>query len=331
MNLAWRNHVWALLVVFVFVACGPASAEEKIYIVTSLPDLADIATRIGGDLVTVESLAKGIEDPHGVPIKPSFVPKLNRAQVLIIMGLEYEHSWIPALVTESRNSRIIKGNAGYIDVSLKVTPKEVPTDLSRAKGELHPAGNPHFNLDPEGGRLIAQTIAEGLSANFPQHRKKFETNLKDFLVQLDAKILEWEVMARPLKGVKFISYHADFTYFADRFGLEYVGTIEFKPGIEYAAKLDRRRATNTRAQGLGWSKADTLKVVDPAEVDPGNRWRVERKRSTLSRIEDCRAFGGAIYRCKICAHTVAQWHHAASNCKVAHKESSSNQQLAFST
>jgi len=235
MNLAWRNNVWALLFLFMLVACGPASAEEKIYIVTSLPDLADIATRIGGDLVTVESLAKGIEDPHGVPIKPSFVPKLNRAQVLIIMGLEYEHSWIPALVTESRNSRIIKGNAGYIDVSLKVTPKEVPTDLSRAKGELHPAGNPHFNLDPEDGRLIAQTIAEGLSANFPQHRKKFETNLKDFLVQLDAKIREWEVMARPLKGVKFISYHADFTYFADRFGLDYVGTIEFKPGIEPTA------------------------------------------------------------------------------------------------
>ena len=235
MNLSWRNHVWALLFLFMLVACGLASAEEKIYIVTSLPDLADIATRIGGDLVTVESLAKGIEDPHGVPIKPSFVPKLNRAQVLIIMGLEYEHSWIPALVTESRNSRIIKGNAGYIDVSLKVTPKEVPTDLSRAKGELHPAGNPHFNLDPEDGRLIAQTIAEGLSANFPQHRKKFETNLKDFLVQLDAKIREWEVVARPLKGVKFISYHADFTYFADRFGLDYVGTIEFKPGIEPTA------------------------------------------------------------------------------------------------
>jgi zinc/manganese transport system substrate-binding protein len=250
MNLAWRNHVWALLVVFVFVACGPASAEEKIYIVTSLPDLADIATRIGGDLVTVESLAKGIEDPHGVPIKPSFVPKLNRAQVLIVMGLEYEHSWIPALVTESRNSRIIKGNAGYIDVSLKVTPKEVPTDLSRAKGELHPAGNPHFNLDPEGGRLIAQTIAEGLSANFPQHRKKFETNLKDFLVQLDAKILEWEVMARPLKGVKFISYHADFTYFADRFGLDYVGTIEFKPGIEPTAAHLVELMQNMKTRGV---------------------------------------------------------------------------------
>src|SRR5207244_1657090 len=235
MALVWRNRLWGLAFALALFSSSMARAEEKIYVVTTIPDLADIATRIGGDLVTVESLAKVIEDPHGVPIKPSFVPKLNRAQVLIIMGLEYEHSWIPALVTESRNSKIIKGGNGYIDVSLKVTPKEVPTDLSRAKGELHPAGNPHFNLDPEGGRLIAQAIAEGLMLNFPQHRKQFETNLKAFLAQLDVKTREWETMAKPLKGVKFVSYHADFTYFADRFGLEYVGTIEFKPGIEPTA------------------------------------------------------------------------------------------------
>ena len=235
MDQRWRRSLWALILVLVSGLNVTAGAEEKIYVVTTLPDLADITARIGGDLVTVESLAKGIEDPHGIPMKPSFVPKLNRAQVVVLMGLEYEHSWLPGLLFEARNQKILKGQSGYIDVSVRVTPKEVPTDLSRAKGELHPFGNPHFNLDPEDGRLIAQTIAEGLSANFPQHRKKFETNLKDFLVQLDAKIREWEVMARPLKGVKFISYHADFTYFADRFGLDYVGTIEFKPGIEPTA------------------------------------------------------------------------------------------------
>ena len=235
MNQRWRRSLCALILVLVSGLNVTAGAEEKIYVVTTLPDLADITARIGGDLVTVESLAKGIEDPHGIPMKPSFVPKLNRAQVVVLMGLEYEHSWLPGLLFEARNQKILKGQSGYIDVSVRVTPKEVPTDLSRAKGELHPFGNPHFNLDPDDGRLIAQTIAEGLSANFPQHRKKFETNLKDFLVQLDAKIREWEVMARPLKGVKFISYHADFTYFADRFGLDYVGTIEFKPGIEPTA------------------------------------------------------------------------------------------------
>jgi ABC-type Zn uptake system ZnuABC Zn-binding protein ZnuA len=235
MTQQWCSRFCGLILAMAFLVTGAAHAEEKIYVVTTLPDLADIAARIGGDLVTVESLAKGIEDPHGVPIKPSFVPKLNRAQVLIVMGLEFEHSWIPALVTESRNSKIVKGNNGYIDVSVKVTPKEVPTDLSRAKGELHPVGNPHFNLDPESGRLIAQAIAEGLALNFPQLRPTFDVNLKTFLAQLDGKIREWKVMAKPLHGVKFVSYHQDFTYFADRFGMEYVGTIELKPGIEPTA------------------------------------------------------------------------------------------------
>lgn len=235
MTQRWRSRLCGLVLALAFLSAGTVHAEDKIYVVTTLPDLADITARIGGDVVTVESLAKGIEDPHGIPIKPSFLPKLNRAQAVVLMGLEYEHSWLPALLSEARNPKILKGQSGYIDVSVRVTPKEVPTDLSRVKGELHPAGNPHFNLNPEAGRLIAQTIAEGLALNFPQHQKKFESNLKEFLAQLDTKIREWEQMAIPLKGVKFVSYHQDFTYFADRFGLNYVGTIEFKPGIEPTA------------------------------------------------------------------------------------------------
>src|SRR5438552_11309522 len=109
MTLVWRNRLWALAFALALVSCGMARAEEKIYVVTTLPDLADITARIGGDLVTVESLAKGIEDPHGIPIKPSFVPKLNRAQAVVLMGLEYEHSWLPALLAESRNPKILKG------------------------------------------------------------------------------------------------------------------------------------------------------------------------------------------------------------------------------
>src|SRR5207245_10046522 len=149
MTLVWRNRLWGLAFALALFSSSMARAEEKIYVVTTLPDLADIAARVGGDLITVESLAKGIEDPHGVPIKPSFVPKLNRAQVSVVMGLEYEHSWIPALVSEARNPKILKGNIGYIDVWLKVTPNEVSPDRSRAEGALHPAGSPHLDLKPE--------------------------------------------------------------------------------------------------------------------------------------------------------------------------------------
>src|SRR5947209_20261761 len=116
----WRSRFCGLILAAAFLASGAAHAEEKIYIVTSLPDLADIAARIGGDLVTVESLAKGIEDAHGVPIKHSFVPKLKHAQVLIVMELGYERSWIPALVSESRHSTLIHVSDGSNDVARKV-------------------------------------------------------------------------------------------------------------------------------------------------------------------------------------------------------------------
>jgi ABC-type Zn uptake system ZnuABC Zn-binding protein ZnuA len=246
-----RRGLWLGSVLLGLTLVPPVLAEERTRIVTTIPDLANIASLIAGDTATVESLARGVEDPHGVPLKPSFIPKLNRADVLILMGLGYEHSWLPALIDEARNSRIRRGAEGYIDCSVRIVPKDVPITLARSEGELHPLGNPHFNLDPEAGRLIAQSIAEGLITNFPQHRTKFESNLKEFLTQLDAKIREWEAMAKPLKGVKFISYHADFRYFADRFGLDYIGTIELKPGIEPTAAhlvelVGRMKATGVK-------------------------------------------------------------------------------------
>lgn len=214
---------------------APARAAEKISIVTTLPDLADIAGRIAGDAASVESLARGVEDPHGVPVKPSFVVKLNRADLLLLMGLEYEHSWLPALIDEARNPKIRKGATGYIDCSVKIAPKEVPGTLSRSEGDLHPSGNPHFNLDPEGGRAIAEAVFEGLARNYPARKPQFEANLKTFLAQLDAKTREWEALSRPLKGLKLVSYHRDIIYFADRYGMEIVGDIELKPGIEPTA------------------------------------------------------------------------------------------------
>lgn len=208
------------------------AAESQISIVTTLPDLADIAGRIAGDAATVESLARGVEDPHGVPIKPSFVVKLNRANLLVLMGLEYEHSWLPALLQEARNPIILKGATGYIDCSVQIAPKEVPRTLERSEGDLHPSGNPHFNLDPEGGRAIAGAIFDGLARNYPALKPQFEANLKAFLTQLDAKTREWEALSRPLKGLKLVSYHRDIVYFADRYGMEILGEIELKPGIE---------------------------------------------------------------------------------------------------
>jgi zinc/manganese transport system substrate-binding protein len=205
---------------------------QQIRVVTTFPELADITRQIGKKLVNVESLATGVEDPHGVPMKPSFVPRLNRADVLILTGLDDEHSWLPALLEVASNAKILLGQPGYVDCSIGIPVLEAPSRLDRAEGDLHPKGNPHYMLDPVNAKIAIQNIAAGLSRNFPQHQQEFDRNLKTYLAELDTSIARWQKAAAPLRGVKYVEYHPEWIYFADRFGLKKIGSIELKPGIE---------------------------------------------------------------------------------------------------
>jgi ABC-type Zn uptake system ZnuABC Zn-binding protein ZnuA len=199
--------------------------------VASFPDVADMARQIGGERVSVETIASGGQDPHKVPMKPSFVVRLNRADALVVQGLGLEHAWLPGLLEVARNPRVLQGAVGYIDSSLYVRPLEVPTSQSRVQGELHVLGNPHFNLDPVQGKLMARAIAEGLERVDPAGAAAYREGLARFHALLDRKLAEWRTLAAPLRGVKAVSYHRDLNYLALRFGIELVGEIEVKPGV----------------------------------------------------------------------------------------------------
>lgn len=152
------------------------------------------------------------------------------------MGLQNEHAWLTALVDVAKNPKILPGNLGFIDSSLMVKPKQVPQELTRREGDLHPLGNPHFNLDPLNMKLMAEAIMVGLSKIYPPGQKVFEENLQKFQVHLDRKLKEWMRLAAPLRGVSFVSYHQGTIYFAERFGLVEAGQIEIRPGIEPTQK-----------------------------------------------------------------------------------------------
>lgn len=220
----------ALIAASMFAALPAQPA--KIRIVTTLTDLADFARTIGGGLVEVHSLATGVEDTHGVPMKPSFVPLMNRADLLILVGLECEHAFLPALLEASKNPRIQKGSPGYVDCSQGITPLEVPMSTEHFEGDVHPYGNPHYMLDPLLAKIAIENIYSALVAYAPQHQAEFARNRDAYLVKLNAKIAEWQEQAKPLKGVRFVSYHLHWPYFAERFGMIYSGTIELKPGID---------------------------------------------------------------------------------------------------
>src|SRR5438445_9761250 len=239
-----KRCILVSLSVMLLLLASHAGADAKIRVVATIPDLADMARNIGGDLLEIKSLATGVEDIHAVPMKPSFATLLNRADVLLLVGLEVEHAFLPGLLDAARNPKILPDAPGYIDCSVYVTPLEVPTRIDRALGDQHPRGNPHINLDPVDGKAMARAVADGLARNDPEHEASFKKNLAAYLATLDAAIARWQREAVPLRGVKFISYHPDLIYFAERFGMEPAGTIDIRAGVDptpgHIADLEER-------------------------------------------------------------------------------------------
>jgi zinc/manganese transport system substrate-binding protein len=214
------------------LAIQPASAEAAIKIITTTQDLAAIAREVGGDKVTVDSLAAGYQDPHFVEAKPSFVLKLHAADLLIVVGRELENSWLPALITQSRNAKVQPGSAGYLDASQTVRILDIPTgQITRAMGDVHPMGNPHYWLDPENGRRIAKAIQDKLSALDAANAAYFAQRARDFDARLADASKRWKAQMAPYKGMKVVTYHRSWSNFADAFGLDVIGYVEPKPGI----------------------------------------------------------------------------------------------------
>jgi zinc/manganese transport system substrate-binding protein len=214
------------------LVAASVSAQSKLNVVATTEDLASLAREVGGDRITIDAIARGYQDPHFVEAKPSFILKLQKADLLIVVGRELEIGWLPPLIQQSRNAKVQPGASGYLDASLTATILEIPTgQITRAMGDVHPQGNPHFWLDPENGKRTAKAIADKLSELRPGDRATFEQRLADFSTRLDAAEKRWLAQMAPYKGTKVVTYHRSFPNFADRFGLDIVGYVEPRPGI----------------------------------------------------------------------------------------------------
>jgi len=210
----------------------PARAAGPLNVIGTTEDLASLAHEVGGDKIKVESMARGYQDPHFVEAKPSFVLKLNKADLLIAVGRELEIGWLPPLINQARNAKLQPGGAGYLDASQSAHILEIPTgQITRAMGDVHPAGNPHYWLEPGNGRLIAQAIPKTLSELDPAHAAYFASRYADFDGRLAAAEKRWDAAMAPYKGAKIVTYHRSWPNFAERFGLNVIGYVEPKPGI----------------------------------------------------------------------------------------------------
>src|SRR5437762_75974 len=195
---------FALFVGF-FLMSLSGYAQSKLNVVATTEDLAAIAREVGGDHVTVDSIAKGYQDPHFVEAKPSFILKLQKADILILVGRDLEIGWLPPLIQQSRNSKVQVGADGYLDASLQARILEVPTgQLTRAEGDVHPLGNPHYWLDPENGKIVAREILDRLVRFRANDRAYYEQRLNDFVSRLNEAEKRWVAMMATYKGVKVV-------------------------------------------------------------------------------------------------------------------------------
>lgn len=228
-----------------------ANAFAAINVVTTTQDLASIVKEIGGDKVVVVGLAKGYQDPHNVDPKPSFILAVSRADLLIAVGRELEIAWLPPLITQSRNAKIQPGANGYLDASGNVKILEIPTgQITRAMGDVHPSGNPHYWLDPNNGRLIAQAIQRKLGDLSPNDRAYFAQRYADFDKRLAAAEKRWDATLAPYKGTKIVTYHRSWPNFMDRFGLDVIGYVEPKPGIPPSPTHTMELIAEMKRQGV---------------------------------------------------------------------------------
>src|SRR5438477_12984575 len=272
------------LLLCTFLACG-LSAQAKVNVVATLPDFGSLAREIGGDKIDLVVLAKATEDPHFVDARPSFVVALRNADMLIDGGAELEIGWLPPLLQNTRNPKLEVGKPGRVQASQGIRLMEVPATLTRAAGDVHALGNPHFTVDPIIAKAIAQHIAKLFSAVDSANAGFYDANYKKFETAINAKLQGWGAIMLPFQGQHVAAYHDSWPYFGHRFGLNIDVFLEPKPGIP--------PSPSHLTDVIGQIKAQKIKAII---VEPYHDRRIAEKvaRSTSAKVVDFSQFPGGI-------------------------------------
>jgi len=277
--------IQSILVTLVVACAFLQSAYAKLNVVATLADYAAVAREIGGDKVEVTSLAKPTEDPHFVDARPSFVVKLRTADVLIEGGAELEVGWLPPLLQNARNEKIENGKPGRVSASQGIRLLDIPATLSRAAGDVHASGNPHFMVDPIIAKAIAQHIAQSFAAVDPANAAFYQTNYAKFEAAINARLQDWGRALLPYKGQQLAAYHDSWVYFAHRFGFVIETFLEPKPGIP--------PSPSHLAEVITKMKSEHVKAI---MVEPFQNRKIAEKvaSSTGAQVVDAAQFPGAL-------------------------------------
>jgi zinc/manganese transport system substrate-binding protein len=258
----WNRMSWLLFFAATALGLAAAAGGEPLRVVATLPDLGDLATRVGGSDVAVTVLVKGPQDAHFLEPRPSFVRAMHEADLFVLNGMELEIGWVPPLLASARNPKILPGAPGYVDASRAIVPIEVPAAVSRAMGDVHPQGNPHYLTDPCNGLRVAALLRDRLAERMPERAAETAQRYRTFAAELAAKLVgaeaaggkDPEAIVRAVEDGRIDAFlggppggwlgavrsgaprdtvedHKLWEYFARRFGLRPVATLEPLPGV----------------------------------------------------------------------------------------------------
>jgi len=275
------KHTLTLL----FFLALATSATARLNVVATLPDYAAIASAVGGDHIEVTALAKPTEDPHFVDARPSFVVKLKNADVLIEGGAELEIGWLPPLLQTARNAKIETGRPGRIITSQGLRLMNVPAQVTRAAGDVHALGNPHFGVDPIVAKAIAKHIADSFSVLDTANAASYQANEKAFEDTINARLQTWGKALLPYRGQSLVAYHDSWVYFAHRFGFTIDVFLEPKPGIP--------PSPSHLAEVIGKIKAGHIKAI---LVEPFHNRKIAEKvaAATGAKVVEFAQYPGAL-------------------------------------
>lgn len=260
----------------VFCFMYAASAEARLNVVATTSDIGALAKEVAGDDASVVAIAKGSQDPHFIEAKPSYMVKLRDADLLISNGLSLEIGWLPSLIRGARNPKVNPGSAGHLDLGSLIEPLERPTgSITRAMGDVHPDGNPHFTLDLERDADLAQKIADRMGQLDPAHKDGYVTRAKAFKTRIESKMKDWKARIEKIGIKKVITYHPSLNYFLNRFGIQSPLNLELKPGVPPSAQHILDVIAVTKTEKIKLILVDNFfdtKIADRvAKESPGTR------------------------------------------------------------
>ena len=258
------------LIVVVVLLVAPFAAQAELRIFACEPEWAALADEIGGELVETYSATTALQDPHYIQARPSLIAQVRRADLVICSGAQLEIGWLPALLQKANNRKVLPGKDGYLEASRSVVRLDATGNVDRAKGDIHPQGNPHIQTNPHNIASVAVTLKARMAKLDPDNSMVYESNLKQFMDKWQAAITRWEAQAVSLRGRRVITHHKSWVYLERWLGLVEAANLEAIPGLPPTATHLSRLTTEFADGG-----ADII-IRSPYQDAKASDWLSER-------------------------------------------------------